>query len=233
MVTVLTQRRPPALAIAVRRALAAATVALGLPLAVPAGASTGSTYALRIPPHTRLHLLVAGDSLGFAKFASDAGHGFTALVAQGLERRGPVKVTYPTYRSGDRNTLVATVTAVPAGIGAAIVELGTNDVGAGTRAAPFRRSYVRLLRRVRARSRKGPLLCLGVWGESTRRYDRIIERACHRRKGVFVALAPLFRDAALRGPAGTPTAFGVRDDFHPNDEGHRRIAQAILRVLAP
>jgi acyl-CoA thioesterase-1 len=130
----------------------------------------------------------------------------------------------------------------------AIVEVGTNDwLGYGRRGASaptpamaFAQRYVELLSRVVPVTSAARLVCLGVWGagDGSNRlalapadYDEIIEAACAARGGRYVSLSSLYRDATCRGPAGVATPFGVSDDVHPNDRGHREIAAVVSAAV--
>ena len=86
-------------------------------------------------------------------------------------------------------------------------------------------------------------VCLGIWGpadggaEADGRaeggaelaaYDAAIAGACHSRGGAFVALSPVYETPGSRGPAGRRTPWGISDATHPNDLGHRMIADLVL-----
>jgi lysophospholipase L1-like esterase len=112
---------------------------------------------------------------------------------------------------------------MPAGLHAAVIELGTNDVRFGTPAAQFLRQYRTLARRILARSPKAEVLCLSVWPRrrGTRHEGVInaqIRAAC---PGTYVDLTPLRARRHIRSA----------DGFHPNDLGYRLIARAVESKL--
>jgi lysophospholipase L1-like esterase len=126
-----------------------------------------------------------------------------------------------------------------------IVELGTNDwLGyvmegpwSSTPLEQFSPRYERLLDRLLAPG--AALVCLGIWGPRGGRsetgsvvddYDAAIARECCLRGGRFFSLADLHDDDSLRGPAGRRTPFGISDEVHPNDRGHRRLAGIVLEA---
>jgi len=172
-------------------------------------------------------VLVSGDSLAGAFFASAPERGFVGLVSEAI---APATVT-EAAQAHQTLTTVAAITDVPADVDLAIVELGTNDVGEQTPLADFDAQYGALLDRIRSSSPGAAIVCLGTWTGWGGDYDALIERACVGHGGRYVALGGLFRDAANRGPEGRETFLGAGDDFHPNDAGHRAIADAILAVL--
>ncbi len=172
-------------------------------------------------------VLVSGDSLAGAFFATTPEQGFVSLVSGAL---APVQIT-EAAQAHQTLTTVAAITDVPSDVDLAIVELGTNDVGEQTPLHDFDAQYGALLDRIRASSPEAAIVCLGTWTGWGGDYDRAIESACVGHSGRYVPLGSLFRDTANRGPEGRATFIGAGDDFHPNDLGHRAIADAILAVL--
>lgn len=172
-------------------------------------------------------VLVSGDSLAAAFFATTPGQGFVPLVTDAI---GPATIT-EAAQAHQTLTTVAAITDVPADVDLAIVELGTNDVGEQTQLSDFDTQYGALLERIRSSSPEAAIICLGTWTGWGDDYDTLIERACVGHGGRYVALGGLFRDTTNRGPEGRETFLGAGDDFHPNDAGHRAIADAILAVL--
>lgn len=172
-------------------------------------------------------MLVAGDSLAAGFFASQKDRGFTSLVADAV---GPVEMT-TAAQAHQTLTTVAAITDVPDDLDLAVVELGTNDVGLPTPVADFEQQYVGLLERIRASSPKAALVCLGTWTSDGAAYDEAIARTCAERGGVYVGLADAFSTPAYHGPEGRDSFAGPGDDFHPNDTGHRAIADGVLKAL--
>jgi lysophospholipase L1-like esterase len=188
-------------------------------------------------------VVIIGDSLTAGSHASDRLHAYPALTLNALRR-------------GAQNHRTARVVGVSGGRVAdlmerrvaparrlVVVEVGTNDwlgyVREGswspTPLEQFGHAYGRLLERLLA---PGALLvCLGIWvpkagqseaGGVVEDYDAIIADECRRRGGRFRALAGVHDDASCRGPAGLSTPFGTSDEMHPNDHGHRRLAELVL-----
>ncbi len=174
-----------------------------------------------------VRMLVAGDSLSAGFFATTKDQGFIRLVADGI---GSVDVTGAAQAQQTLST-VAAVTDVPSDVGVAVVELGTNDVGVPTPLPDFEQQYAALLERIRSTSPRAGLVCLGTWTADGASYDEVIARTCGARGGVYVALADAFANPDLHGPAGRETFAGAGDEFHPNDAGHRAIADAVLSAL--
>lgn len=194
------------------------------------------------PP--RVDLVFVGDSITVGHGASSADAGFAAHVVRSAPARGErARAAIVGFSGGCVDDLLAVRLPRPRSV--AIVELGTNDwlgysrrgASAPTSAAAFRQRYVELLSRAVPVTSTARLVCLGLWGAGDHRnglalapadYDEIIEAACADRGGSYVSLSSLYRDPTCRGPAGVATPFGVSDDVHPNDRGHRHIA-AIVR----
>jgi lysophospholipase L1-like esterase len=204
-------------------------------------------------------VLVVGDSLSVGEHASgrDRGCGARLLRALAGDPSGPSGCGIQAI-SGARVRDLLERRAPPARR-LVVVELGTNDwlgyVPLGrwrqTPLVRFAADYARLLDRL---THAGALpVCLGVWGPADRglepggraegdgraeegtglaAYDAAIAAACHRRGGAFVALSPVYDTPGSRGPAGQRTPWGVSDATHPNDEGHRMIADLVLAACA-
>lgn len=192
--------------------------------------STSTSGLLRIPRDAKgnARVLVTGDSLAAGFFASTEAQGFSSLVTGALGRVTPTTVS----RAHQTLSTVAGVTEVPPDLDLAVIELGTNDVGIPTPLADFEAQYGDLLGRIRTSSPDAALVCLGTWTADGAAYDETIARVCAANAGRYVSLAGLFALPELHGPGGRDTFAGPGDDFHPNDAGHRAIADAVLAVLA-
>ncbi|MEZ3155828.1 SGNH/GDSL hydrolase family protein [Microbacterium sp. BWR-S6Y] len=197
------------------------------PTATPTPTARPGTVLVDRKNDGSVRMLVAGDSLTAGFFATTKDRGFIRLVADDI---GSVDVTGAAQAQQTLST-VAAVTDVPSDVGVAVVELGTNDVGVPTPLADFEQQYASLLDRIRSTSPKAGLLCLGTWTADGAAYDEVIARSCAARAGVYVSLAEAFATADFHGPAGRETFAGAGDEFHPNDAGHRAIADAVLAAL--
>jgi len=194
----------------------------------PTPTPTSTLLPVRRDDAGTARVLITGDSLAAGFFATTQAQGFSALVADAL---GPVEVT-TVSRAHQTLTTVAGITEVPADLDLAVIELGTNDVGIPTPREDFDAQYHDLLARVRSTSPDAALVCLGTWTGDGAAYDEIIARLCADSGGRYIPLAGLFATADFHGPDGRDTFVGPGDDFHPNDAGHRAIADAVLAVLA-
>lgn len=197
------------------------------PTPTPSPTARPGTALVERDGQGKVRMLVAGDSLAAGFFASEKARGFTSLVADAV---GPVEMT-TAAQAHQTLTTVAAVTDVPAALDLAVIELGTNDVGIPTPLVDFEQQYVGLLDRIRASSPTAALVCLGTWTSDGGAYDEVIARTCRERGGIPVGLADAFADPANHGPAGRETINGEGDEFHPNDAGHRAIAERILSAL--
>lgn len=112
-----------------------------------------------------------------------------------------------------------------------VVELGTNDFGQGVRLPALEASAGELLDRIRAINPNSALFCLGVSSLQHRTndlglrladYDRVIQRECVRRNGVFVGIAAALEKA--------PGAFHA-DEVHITQAGHEVLSALLLRAF--
>lgn len=203
------------------------------PSASPTATSTPTPATpglLRIPRDAagNARVLITGDSLAAGFFASTEAQGFSSLVTGALGRVTPTTVS----RAHETLSTVAGVTDVPADLDLAVIELGTNDVGIPTPLADFEAQYAELVGRIRTASPDAAIVCTGTWTVDGAEYDGIIAGVCTANAGRYVFLADLFATPDFHGPSGRDTFVGPGDDFHPNDAGHRAIADAVLAVLA-
>ncbi len=200
------------------------------PTPTPSPTPTPTSTLLPVPRDDdgTARVLITGDSLAAGFFATTEAQGFSALVADAL---GPVELT-TVSRTHQTLTTVAGITDVPPDLDLVVIELGTNDVGIPTPLADFETDYADLVTRVRASSPDAALVCAGTWTGDGAPYDEVVARVCAGGGGRYISLAELYADPALRGPEGRDTFVGPGDHFHPNDAGHRAIADAVLGVLA-
>jgi lysophospholipase L1-like esterase len=177
-----------------------------------------------------LRVLFVGDSIAKGRYASTEETTFPALVAAALEAGGPVR-----YEVANSTGTTATY-ALDEGVGRngpadlVFVEYGTADVDKST-IGQFSQDYPALLDELLASSPDATLVCAGPWGrlDKTRPFDAATKAACESRGGAFVPLSALYDSAPLHAEVGQPSLWGpAKDDFRPNDQGHRRIAGALL-----
>lgn len=186
------------------------------------------------PTDRPLQVMFVGDSLTRGSYATSESLTFPALVTAGLEAGGEV-ATETVGRSGVMASEVMSeqLVADTAPADLVVVELGTNDVSRST-AQRFAVDFPALLDQIRERSPRALLLCAGPWEfpERAAPFEQVAQSACTQRGGLYVPLARLFADSSLHAAEGDEAAGGIAaDDFHPNDAGHRAIADALLGVL--
>lgn len=188
--------------------------------------------AIRWPTGRPLRVLFIGDSLTAGYGATTEGRSFKQIVLRDLERHGQVEPLQALRREGAGLTFARSFQYVPPNADLAVVELGTNDVG-NTPAQQFARDYRRLIDRIRADGRT-QLVCLTPWRPvrtpNLDAYLSAIDAACTG-PSISVDIEPILASPYTHGPEGRDTWKGPGDDFHPNDEGHRRIADFVELAL--
>lgn len=195
-----------------------------------AAEAEGKHVRMTFPADRPLRLLVTGDSLADGFFASTKDAGFTKIVERGIEKVGPVEVVGASQAHATLSK-VNSILEVPPNLDLAIVELGTNDVGAKTDTASFDTQYGALLFKIKKQSPSVAMICLSTWqspATTAPAYNNIINKNCSEAGGRYVDLTGTFLREANRGPAGADTWGGKSDMFHPNDKGHKAIADLIL-----
>jgi acyl-CoA thioesterase-1 len=190
---------------------------------------------LKYPKNRPLNVFYAGDSLGFGFHASVQAKAYRPLVTAKLEETVPVEEYRATKPASAPLFQIGNIQGIPtSGIDLAIIELGTNDAGR-TDIPDFRRQYDAVLTKVMKGSPSAYILCAGAWGfpgtQGTDPYDRVIEEVCREHGGRYIDLTEAFMTKGSYGPEGKDTWVGKSDNFHPNDKGHRIIADLILERI--
>jgi acyl-CoA thioesterase-1 len=177
-----------------------------------------------------VRIMFIGDSLAAGYFATTRAAGFSELTIAALREIGQVEPVTASKAGG--NVKAGSIVDLPQDVDVVVVELGTND-SLHTLPHTFARQYGGLLRRIRETSPSARLVCLGLWRERWRAwpYDAAIRSQARRHDATFVPLTDTYRDSATRGPAGIAVENGQSDTFHPNDHGHRAIADRLLASL--
>ncbi|MDV7354480.1 SGNH/GDSL hydrolase family protein [Rhodococcus oxybenzonivorans] len=177
-----------------------------------------------------------GTSITAGMAASSVEYAWPNLVLRALEQGGPAeRVTMPILREPPgtaRNVFSFSAADIPAGIDLGVIELVTNDVSRSEIGA-YREKYGEFIGTFRQKNPTATLLCLGAWtipgGKSTD-HEAAARQLCLRSGGYYVQINELFMDPRNRGPANNQSTFGA-DDFHPNNLGQLRIADAVLETM--
>ncbi|MGE2735309.1 SGNH/GDSL hydrolase family protein [Mycolicibacterium vaccae] len=188
--------------------------------------------AITLEPGEALRVTFVGDSLDYGLYATEADLGFHPLMVEAWRAGGPVTDTPLNSLGGTANRALGN-DDIPVDQHLVVVELGTNDFSRQSH-RDFRRDYDELLSRLRLASPKGALLCIGPWrpADAAQRFETIVEDLCEARGGVFRSVSDLSENAQMKGPPGIPTFGGPSDSFHPNDRGHRAIADRMLAAVS-
>jgi acyl-CoA thioesterase-1 len=222
---------------------AAAASALVVPVLVLAAAGpsppASPTQVSTTPARPLVRLLFVGASVTAGDYAVDPAHAYPELVAAGLRSEGyDTELTVVAHPGATAAAARRWDLSTPSDV--VVVHLVTNDFSQDTRPVTYRAAYAAVIRRLRQASPSARLVCLGGWdnprainrlGVRGGRYDQVARGACAAAGGAYVDLSALYLQHADRGPAGEVTTMGVRDGFHPNDRGHRRLAAAVLATL--
>lgn len=185
------------------------------------------------PVDRPLRFMVPGDSLAGGYYSSTEANGFRALVGARLAQIVPTQ-ELKASQAGANLATVGGLVGIPKNLDLAIVELGTNDTAGKTELGAFTTQYATLLRTIKEGSPDVALICVGPWGApgaGTDPYDMAVETACKAQGGQFVKISTVFALGENRAKKGTPSWLGPADDFHPNDAGHKRIADLILERI--
>lgn len=205
-----------------------------------AAAAEAKLIKLSVPQDRPLSVFYAGDSLSYGLYSSTEANGYRFLLNDELRKHGEIVEHRATKADEKALFKIGNVQNIPeSGVDIAILELGTNDLGTnevGSRTEPdlFHKQYQDLVRNVQ-RSAGVQIICVGVWGGSGQTisdpYDFEIQKVCQEHGGQYVDLTAAFELKDTFGPKGAPSWLGISDGFHPNDKGHRLIADLILERI--
>ncbi|MEN3310251.1 MAG: hypothetical protein V7603_6453 [Micromonosporaceae bacterium] len=106
---------------------------------------------------------------------------------------------------------------------AVVINLGTNDVGHGVSTTQFQTSYINLLRQVRAKYPAAAIFALETF---TRRY------AAQTLAAVQTLTSGGDRNVFSVNTEGWLTSADLSDSVHPNDTGHRVIADHLAPIIS-
>lgn len=178
-----------------------------------------------------LRLMVVGDSLSTGFYASTAPDTYVNVLAAGLHAVVASNNAVPGYTVAQDLVLAQRAPQTAAGL--LIVESSTNDALQHVPPARTAGYYPELLATAKAKAGHARLVCLGAWQPRAvaDRYDAVTAPLCRQAGGVFVPLSGIYDTPGTRGRAGVRVFLGTRDGMHPNDQGHRSIAAAIIAVL--
>lgn len=208
--------------------LRTAIVAAAFAAIVAAAQFTPTPAAAQTMPPKPVYLAV-GDSLTGGLYATN-GHGFAYMVADALPLQ--MQVTRATG-------IDEAIAALPADLAEynpelVTIEIGINNVGKGMDGDTFRTRYGTLANILRDAGAQRVIACTVPWtGQitGTVSYTRTVEY-----NDVIATVMPAFgyEVADCWGVTfGRYDYLSTIDGFHPNDTGHRAIADAVLRVVLP
>ena len=166
-----------------------------------------------------------GDSIAAGRFATAQEDTFPAVVADKLGMNLDLVARSGAKAAWGVSELPFVTSAKPALV---TIELGTNDVGFNTPADVFASQYETIVGAVSASNTR--VLCVGSWLPSAG-IDAIIASTCQRHGGTFVSLEGFYKVNQFHASDGGSSYLGRTDWFHPGDQGHAAIAQAILAAL--
>lgn len=183
------------------------------------------------PTDRPLRFMVPGDSLSGGYYSTTEANSFRALVRARLESLGPTQ-ELKASQAGANLATVGGIVGIPEDLDLAIIELGTNDTAGKTEVGEFSKQYATLLDTIKKGSPDAALICVGPWGApgaGTDPYDKAVEDTCKAKSGQFVKISTFYHDN--RNKKGAASWLGPSDDFHPNDAGHKLIADSILERI--
>ncbi|PFN80580.1 GDSL family lipase [Bacillus sp. AFS076308] len=115
------------------------------------------------------------------------------------------------------------------------IEYGTNDLQNDNRhETPYQFKYnlLLLLNKIQKDDRKIILVTTWNRGGRSATYDQVIKEVGLQRNIPVADISSVWQNRTdTHGPAGLETPYGDSDDFHPNDKGHKEIAEIIFKQV--
>lgn len=175
-------------------------------------------------------IFIAGDSISEGWTATRPEDGYREILRAELQ---PDSLTF--HGRGGATVEDLEQWTIVRGSDLVIVELGTNNAARSQDPGEFGTSYAAYIDRVMAENSAAVLVCLGIWADysqrSADRFDEIIAQECGDHGGTFVDLQQIYTTPGSHDSTGEETFIGTTDGWHPDDDGMRMIAEAILDVL--
>ncbi|MDQ7877384.1 SGNH/GDSL hydrolase family protein [Microbacterium sp. QXD-8] len=171
-----------------------------------------------------------GDSVTAGSYATTVEATWPNVLAAKLTETGPVEVAM-LAEPGRRSSDALTLDIPPADL--TLVMLGNNDAMAEAGVEGFQQTYPALLAKVRASSPTGALICLSPWFAASWKpgYHSTVKEACEAAGGEYVDISATHQPRN-RAQVGDPSYAGTAtDDGHPNDAGHKAIADKVLSQM--
>lgn len=187
-----------------------------------------------------LRVLIVGASVSHGLGASSPSHDYVSDLGRMLQARTGRTVDLTVWSRPGARIAASKHWTLPRTQQVVVVQLITNDFIDATPLISYQQNLTTLLDRLHATSPQASLLCVGAWepsyavnrvGIPVVAYDSIEKGACSGHGGHYLSPSPIFQHAAWRGPSGRLTAYGRADDFHPNNQGHLHLAEAIMAQL--
>ncbi|MDR4949936.1 SGNH/GDSL hydrolase family protein [Neobacillus cucumis] len=180
-----------------------------------------------------------GDSLTKGLNATKESNRYTAVLSQLIEKKFGYHVTQKgIYKSGStlwqfglpnynlinkQNPDLITI------------EYGTNDLQLGKRYETpylFKYNLLLLLNKIQKENRK--IILVTTWNRGARSapYDKVIKEVGQNRNIPVADISSVWKNRTdTYGPRGLKTPYGISDNFHPNNKGHKEIAEIIFKQV--
>ncbi|MED4224276.1 SGNH/GDSL hydrolase family protein [Neobacillus cucumis] len=116
------------------------------------------------------------------------------------------------------------------------IEYGTNDLQHDNRhETPYQFKYNLLLMLDKIQKKNRKIILVTTWNRGARSapYDKVIKEVGQDRKIPVADISSVWKNRTdTHGPAGIKTPYGkISDNFHPNDKGHKEIAEIIFKQV--
>lgn len=188
-----------------------------------------ATARVARPKDRPMRVLYMGDSVTMGSYTSDQSLRWPDLITEALGKGGPVDERV-VARGGVTSAQGAADMPTDGPFDLTFLMFGNNDQSRSD-LPTFKKTFPALVKKAKALSPKGELVCVSPFltRQLAREFNTVAQATCEASGGAFVQIGPVAENLTYRAKQGDPYYGGLAPDGgHPNDAGHRAIADTIL-----
>lgn len=181
-----------------------------------------------------------GDSLAEGLYATKESKRYVSVLSKAISQKMGYNVVltngYAKQGTGLKDNGIPNADHVIANMPDLItVEFGTNDLNPKLKNAysspdEFKQRLTELIKRLKSET-KAKIILVTTWnsGQLSAQYDSPIYSVAKTENIPVADISNVWSDQSTFGPKGYNSFLGIGDGWHPNDKGHREIAETIFK----
>ena len=179
-----------------------------------------------------------GDSLAFGAFASSKESRYVGVLSNLLNKDMGYDVvlddsTVKSSTGVKDNGLINLPKLIKANPDFVTIEFGTNEVNsklaAYSNTIDFEKNLSKMIKEIQEKT-DAKIVLVTTWNNGTQSYkfDSVISQVGEEFNVPVANTQDVWGNSDNYGPEGKKTPFGVSDNWHPNDKGHKEIAEKVF-----